>query len=61
MNNANTLSGSSKLWNRSYILVIMISTMSAFSFYMVATILSKYLVGIGSTLTLAGSSSACFH
>lgn len=54
MNNANTLSGSSKLWNRSYILVIMISTMSAFSFYMVATILSKYLVGIGTTLTLAG-------
>lgn len=54
MYNANTLSGPSKLWNRSYILVILISTMSAFSFYMVATILSKYLVGIGTTITLAG-------
>lgn len=54
MNNTNTLSGSSKLWNRSYILVILISTMSAFSFYMVATILSKYLVGIGTTVALAG-------
>ncbi|MBA4384781.1 MAG: hypothetical protein C0410_08600 [Anaerolinea sp.] len=54
MNNTNTLSNSSKLWNRSYILVILISTMSAFSFYMVATIMSKYLVGIGTTITLAG-------
>lgn len=54
MNTTNTLSGSSRLWNRSYILVIVISTMSAFSFYMVATILSKYLVGIGTTLALAG-------
>jgi len=54
MYNANALSGPSKLWNRSYILVILISTMSAFSFYMVATILSKYLVGIGTTITLAG-------
>jgi MFS family permease len=54
MNNTNALSGSSKLWTRSYILVILISTMSAFSFYMVATILSKYLVGIGTTIALAG-------
>lgn len=54
MNNTNTLSGSSKLWNRSYILVLLISTMSAFSFYMVATIMSKYLVGIGISIALAG-------
>jgi MFS family permease len=54
MNNSNTLSNSSRLWNRPYILVILISTMSAFSFYMVATIMSKYLVGIGYTITLAG-------
>jgi MFS family permease len=54
MNYTNTLPGSSKLWNRSYILVILISTMSSFSFFMVATILSKYLVGIGITITLAG-------
>jgi MFS family permease len=54
MNNTSTLSGPSKLWNRSYILVILISTMSAFSFYMVAMIISKYLVGIGTSITLAG-------
>ena len=54
MNNSNTLSEPSSLWNRSYILVILISTMSAFSFYMVATIMSKYLVGIGITIALAG-------
>ena len=54
MKNTNTLSGSSKLWNRSYILVILISTMTVFSFYMVVTILSKYLVGIGTTLALTG-------
>jgi MFS family permease len=54
MYNTPTLPGSSKLWNRSYILVILISTMSAISFFMVATILSKYLVGIGITISLAG-------
>lgn len=43
-----------KLWNRSYVLVLIISTMSGFSFFMVATILSKYLVGIGTTIALAG-------
>jgi MFS family permease len=54
MNNPNTQSGSPKLWNRSYIFVILISTMSSFSFFMVATILSEYLVGIGTTIALAG-------
>ncbi len=54
MDHTNTLTSPSKLWNRSYILVIIISTMNAFSFYMVATILSKYLVGIGVTFALAG-------
>ena len=43
-----------KLWNSSYILVLVISTLSSFSFFMVATILSKYLVGIGTTIALAG-------
>ena len=54
MNNRNTLPDSAKLWNRSYILVILISTLSSFSLYMVATILSSYLIGIGTTITLAG-------
>jgi len=43
-----------KLWNRHYIFVAVINTLNAFSFYMVATILSKYLVGIGTSISLAG-------
>lgn len=43
-----------KLWNKHYILVLIINLLNAFSFYMVATILSKYLVGIGTTITMAG-------
>ena len=43
-----------KLWNKQYILVLLISTLSSFSFFMVVTILSKYLTGIGITITLAG-------
>lgn len=54
MEHTNTLSEPTKLWNKSYILVLVISTLSSFSFYMVATILSKYLVGIGTTIALAG-------
>lgn len=54
MEHSNTLSEPTKLWNKSYILVLVISTLSSFSFFMVATILSKYLVGIGTTIALAG-------
>ncbi len=54
MEHTNTLSEPTKLWNKSYILVLVISTLSSFSFFMVATILSKYLVGIGTTIALAG-------
>lgn len=43
-----------KLWNSSYILILIISTLSSFSFYMVATILSKYLISLGATITFAG-------
>ncbi len=43
-----------KLWNRNYILVLILNTLNAFSFFMVATILSKYLVDIGTTVTMAG-------
>lgn len=45
---------SEKLWNKHYILVLLVNILTSFSFYMVATILSKYLVGIGATLTMAG-------
>jgi MFS family permease len=54
MNNPDTQPTSAKLWNRSYILVILISTMSSFSFFMVATILGKYLVEIGTGISIAG-------
>ena len=43
-----------KLWNIPYILVLTVSTLSSFSFYMVATILSKYLVRLGASITFAG-------
>jgi predicted MFS family arabinose efflux permease len=43
-----------KLWNKHYILVLLVNTLNAFSFYMVATILSKYLVNIGTTVAMAG-------
>lgn len=42
------------LWNRYYLMVLLVNTLNAFSFYMTANILSKYLLGIGITITLAG-------
>ena len=49
-----TLRAPTKLWNASYILVLIVSTLSSFSFYMVATIMSKYLVSLGATIAFAG-------
>ena len=43
-----------KLWNRHYIFILTVNTLNAFSFYMTATILAKYLVNIGITVTMAG-------
>ncbi len=43
-----------KLWNRSYIFVLTVSTLTSFSFYMTSTIMNKYLVGLGLAITLAG-------
>ncbi len=43
-----------KLWNRPYIFILIINTFNAFSFYMIATVLSKYLVSFGTDITLAG-------
>lgn len=43
-----------KLWNKKYICLVVVNTFSGFSFYMITTILTTYLVGIGSTVTLAG-------
>ena len=45
-----------KLWNRNYIMVLLVCTLSAFSFYTNQTILSKHLTGnIGVSMTLAGT------
>ena len=41
--NQNMTTEPTKLWNRQYILVLLLNTLNAFSFYMVVTILSKYL------------------
>ena len=49
-----------KLWNLHYILILIVNVLSAFSFYMVATILSKYLVGIGTSLAMAGFITGLF-
>lgn len=43
-----------KIWNKNYISVLVVNTLNCFSFYMTATILAKYLVGIGTTITMAG-------
>lgn len=43
-----------KIWNKNYISILVVNTLNGFSFYMTATILAKYLVGIGATVTMAG-------
>lgn len=51
-----------KLWNRSYIFLILASTFSSFSFYMVITILVTYLTGpkVGVTTAVAGVIAGMF-
>lgn len=43
-----------KLWNPTYILLMTVNFMTAFSFYMIVSLLSKYLMGIGLSLSVAG-------
>ena len=52
--NQNMITEPKKLWNRQYILVLLLNILNAFSFYMVVTILSKYLVSIGISIATAG-------
>ena len=54
MNQTKVFQTPDKLWNASYILILAVSTLSSFSFYMVATIMSKYLVSLGATVAFAG-------
>ena len=35
-----------KLWNKGYTLILLTSTLSSFSFYLITTILSKHLLNI---------------
>lgn len=43
-----------KLWNNNFIFMVLISMLTSFSFYMVATVLSKYLVEIGIDISVSG-------
>lgn len=53
---SNNKGGQEKLWNQNYIMVLLVCTLSAFSFYTNQTILSKHLTtGIGVSITLAGT------
>jgi predicted MFS family arabinose efflux permease len=45
---------SERLWNKNYIILILVNIFFAFSFNMVSTILSKYLVQLGMALTATG-------
>ena len=43
------------LWNRKYIFLIVENVLICFSFYMITTILTTYLVGIGISMSWAGT------
>lgn len=49
-----------KLWNKNYIFIFAINILSSFSFYMIATILTKYITGLGVSITVAGSVAGLF-
>lgn len=44
-----------KLWNSKYIVLLLADILTCFSFYMITTILTSYLVDIGSDLSVAGT------
>ena len=44
-----------KIWNKSYITLFLINLIVSTSFYMISTALSKHLVHLGMTVTMAGS------
>ncbi len=49
-----------KLWTRNYIFIFAVNLLSSFSFYTVATILTKYITGLGATVAVAGSIAGLF-
>lgn len=50
----------SKLWNKDYIFIFAVNLLASFSFYMVATILTKYITGLGGSVAFAGSIAGLF-
>lgn len=44
-----------KLFNQGYVLLLIVNFITAFSFYMIVSLLSKYLTGIGLSLSVAGA------
>lgn len=42
------------LWNRQFISLFFVNTLNSFGFYMIMSILSKYLTSTGATLSMAG-------
>ncbi|MCI8638615.1 MAG: MFS transporter [Coprococcus sp.] len=43
-----------KLWNRQFVSLFFVNTLNSFGFYMIVSVLSKYLVNLGIALTTAG-------
>lgn len=52
--------GVMSLWNTSYLLLILVSLITAMGFNMVYVIISKYAMGITASLTIAGVASGIF-
>lgn len=48
------------IWTPQYIALFGVNTFTAFSFYMITTLLSKYIVGIGASLATAGAVVGAF-
>lgn len=49
-----------KLWTGPYVLILTAGTFTSLSFYMIMPMITKYAVGIGATLTLAGTIAGLF-
>ncbi len=54
------MNSSTKLLNRTYLLLTLVNLITAFGFSMIATIVSSYAVSLGAGLTLAGTLAGIF-
>lgn len=55
-----TIDGVKSLWNKSFILLILVSLITAMSFNMVYVVISKYALEVTSSLTIAGVIAGIF-